>query len=358
MRVALAGDVMAGRGVDQALATSVDPELNEPFVKDARHYLEIAGGSRRVSLSPEDIWSEALPALARARPDHFVVNLETSITDGGDFDVQKGIHYRMHPENVAVLTAAGVDCCTLANNHVLDFGPQGLEDTLDALDRAGIRHCGAGRSDTEARQPVDLSPGPVRVLATALADSGVPPSWSSARSAGVFFQPAADDAAVEAVRAALRRDAGGAAPGPLICSIHWGGNWSPVVPDVHRHFARRLIRDVGVDLVFGHSSHHLMPIEVFDGVPIVYGAGDLLNDYEGIGGHEPYEPGLVAIYLVHFDSGRPRELEVLPFRLTNLALRAATRREVEGIRERLVAGSFELDIVQGTDGPTLRGTIG
>lgn len=73
------------------------------------------------------------------RPDVKVINLETSITAGGDPWPNKGIHYRMHPRNVEVIQSAGVDCCILANNHVMDWGHAGLNDTLKTLTAAGIK---------------------------------------------------------------------------------------------------------------------------------------------------------------------------------------------------------------------------
>jgi poly-gamma-glutamate synthesis protein (capsule biosynthesis protein) len=76
-----------------------------------------------------------------------IVNLETSITTSGDYWPGKEVHYRMNPRNIGSLTAAGIDCCALANNHVLDWGYEGLAETLATLDRAGIKHAGAGRNE-------------------------------------------------------------------------------------------------------------------------------------------------------------------------------------------------------------------
>ena len=81
--------------------------------------------------------SDALAELERARLDARIVNLETAVTTVGDAWPGKGVHYRMHPENVSCLTGARIDCCTLANNHVVDWGYGGLADTLAALHRAG-----------------------------------------------------------------------------------------------------------------------------------------------------------------------------------------------------------------------------
>lgn len=91
--------------------------------------------------------------LEEQKPHTRIINLETSVTTSENHLVYKGIHYRMHPENVPTITSAHIDCCVLANNHVLDWGVEGLEETLDVLQRAGLRTPGAGRTDKEAAAP-------------------------------------------------------------------------------------------------------------------------------------------------------------------------------------------------------------
>src|SRR5689334_12652302 len=121
----LCGDVMTGRGVDQILPHPSAPELFEPYMRDARDYVLLAEESAGPIPRPvgfEYIWGEALGELGRAKPHARIVNLETSVTRSDDAMPGKGIHYRMHPENVGCLTAAGVEVSVLANNHVLDWG--------------------------------------------------------------------------------------------------------------------------------------------------------------------------------------------------------------------------------------------
>jgi poly-gamma-glutamate capsule biosynthesis protein CapA/YwtB (metallophosphatase superfamily) len=165
----LCGDVMVGRGIDQVLPHPCDPELYEPYVRDAREYIELAErahGPIPRSIDPSYLWGDALPELAKRAPDARIINLETSITDNGKPWPGKGIHYRMHPRNIACLSAARVDCCVLANNHVLDFGYTGLEDTTDALCAAGIQGAGAGCDQKEAARPARIRvPGDRRVMA-------------------------------------------------------------------------------------------------------------------------------------------------------------------------------------------------
>src|SRR5262249_10385259 len=160
LRIFLCGDVMTGRGIDQALAHPVNPILYEPCVRDARDYVllaEKANGPIPRPLSVDHIWGDALRELEAARVDLRIVNLETSITSAETPWPEKGIHYRMHPQNIGCLTSANIDACALANNHVMDWRYDGLSETLKTLDEAGIAHTGAGNDAEEAMQPAVLS---------------------------------------------------------------------------------------------------------------------------------------------------------------------------------------------------------
>lgn len=119
----LCGDVMTGRGIDQILPHPSQPQLYEPYVRSAHEYVALAEQVNGPIPRPVDaayVWGAALLEFDRRRPDVRIVNLETAITTSEDREA-KGINYRMHPANIACLTAAGIDCCTLANNHVLDL---------------------------------------------------------------------------------------------------------------------------------------------------------------------------------------------------------------------------------------------
>jgi poly-gamma-glutamate capsule biosynthesis protein CapA/YwtB (metallophosphatase superfamily) len=133
------GDVMTGRGIDQILAHPNRPGIQEPYVRDAREYValaEQANGPIHRPVEPAYIWGDVLQELERVRPDVRVINLETSVTSSDEFWPGKGIHYRMHPANIGCLTAARVDVCTLANNHVLDYGYAGALHTTFWIERS------------------------------------------------------------------------------------------------------------------------------------------------------------------------------------------------------------------------------
>jgi poly-gamma-glutamate synthesis protein (capsule biosynthesis protein) len=318
----LAGDVMTGRGIDQVLPHAVDPRLHEPWVKDARRYVDLAEAEHGEIPAPvgyDYVWGEALAELERAAPAARIVNLETAVTTHDEPWPGKGIHYRMHPANAPVLTTPGIDCCVLANNHVLDWGRPGLEETLDALRRAGLRKAGAGRDLEEARAPAVLPTGVGgRVLVVALGSvtSGVPRDWAAMEErSGLFLLPAPPADPVDAVPEVIEALDRVRRPGDLVvASIHQGGNWGYEVPPAERHLAHALIDRAGVDVVHGHSSHHVKAIDVHEGRLVLYGCGDLLTDYEGIGGHDEYRGGLALLYFPELDpeTGALRALTLSP----------------------------------------------
>jgi len=263
------------------------------------------------------------------RPDARIVNLETSIIRCGEHDPDKHIHYRVSPVNAACLAAARVDVCTLGNNHVLDWGPVGLGDTLDTLDGLHIRRCGAGRNLDEAIRPavIDLGErGRIAVFSVGCADAGVPPWWSAGDGPGVHALVDLDEDSTRRLRHAIepwRR------PHTLVVlSIHWGPNWGFALQAAHRRFAHHMIDDAGVDLVHGHSSHHVKGIEVHHGRPILYGCGDLLTDYEGITGNEVYRGDLGLLYFVTFDEhGALAKLDMVPTRMHRFRITEAGPKE-------------------------------
>ncbi len=166
LKLFLCGDVMTGRGIDQILPHPNNPVLYESCVTDAREYVHLAErahGPIPRGVGFDYIWGDALAELSQG--DLRIINLETSITSSAAYWPGKGIHYRMHPRNIGCLTAAKIDACCLANNHVLDWSRAGLAETLASLNKAGIAVVGAGRNAMEAAAPAVLgTPGGRRVL--------------------------------------------------------------------------------------------------------------------------------------------------------------------------------------------------
>lgn len=332
---------MTGRGIDQILPNPGNPVLYESYVRDARIYVELAEMAHGPIPRPVDFaypWGDALAELDRAGTDARIVNLETAITQSEDAWPHKPVHYRMHPANIGCLTVARIGCCSLANNHVLDWGYAGLEETLQTLDAAGIAHAGAGRSEAEAAAPavIDLGDrGRVIVFAYGAIDSGVYRSWGARKDRpGVNlltdFSERTVQRVIQQVRAAKR-------PGDVcVVSVHWGSNWGYEIPQAHVFFAHALV-DGGVDIVHGHSSHHVRTVEVYRNRLILYGCGDFITDYEGITGYEAFRGDLAVMYLITVDRrhGQLVQGRLVPMQARKLRLQRAAPEDAVWLRDLL-----------------------
>jgi poly-gamma-glutamate synthesis protein (capsule biosynthesis protein) len=252
----------------------------------------------------------------------------------------------MSPENAACLPAAGIDCCVLGNNHVLDWGRAGLHDTLTTLQRLHIKSAGAGGTADEAAAPAILPlAGGGRILVYSLASptSGTPHEWAATpEAAGVnllshLSGPPADQV-IDRIQRARQ-------PGDLIVvSIHWGPNWGHDVTEPQRRFAHDLIDRAGVSIVHGHSSHHAKAIESYRDRLVLYGCGDFLNDYEGISGYEDYRGDLAIMYFadIEWPGGRLAGLELVPLQIRQFRLARPSGTDIEWIRQTLERESGKL----------------
>ena len=300
----LCGDVMTGRGIDQALPHPCGPRIFESYMKSAGGYIRIAEEANGPIPAPVEfsyIWGDALDELDRRQINHRIINLETAVTRSDDA-VAKGINYRMSPENFPCITAAGIDCCVLANNHVLDWGEAGLVETLETIEGAGIAVSGAGRDADAAVQPVTLSlrgGGRLLVFAAAHESSGVPRYWAAGRGRpGVHRLP--DLSAGTARELAEGINGVRQSNDRVVVSLHWGGNWGYHVPDEQRRFAHALIDSGAV-----------------------------------IGGHEVVRPDLVLMYLPELrkSDGALMRLTMVPFRIRNFRLNHASAEDAAWLAE-------------------------
>lgn len=332
----LCGDIMTGRGIDQVLPHPSNPVLYESYVKNAQDYVKLAERANGPITQPVDfayIWGEVFSVMKKA--DARIINLETSITKSNNY-INKGINYRMHPDNLPCLTVASIDCCALANNHVLDWGQEGLSETIETLEQAGIEYAGAGRNLADAEAPgiVPITgKGRVLVFSYGLSSSGISHDWKATKNrSGINLLTDLSTDTILHVGEVIEqfKQAGDL----VVASIHWGGNWGYEIPEVQIELAHSLIDMAGADIIHGHSSHHLKGLEVYQGKPIIYGCGDFLNDYEGIGGHESYRDDLGLLYLVRSDpsNGEFISMEMIPTQIKNFQITRPTKRDRKWLR--------------------------
>lgn len=338
----LCGDVMTGRGIDQVLPFPGNPRLHEPCMDSAAAYVALAERASGPMPRPIDftyIWGDALQEFQREAPQAKVINLETAITQSDTHWQGKDVHYKMSPENIACLTAAGINCCVLANNHMLDWGFTGLLDTLEILDKTGIKHAGAGRNLREAQAPAILNGREgfrVIVFSLGSVSSGIPAEWSALEDRpGINVMETQSDDPVISLAKTIRdvKRQGDV----VIVSMHWGGNWGYKVPPAQRRFAHRLVDETELNILHGHSSHHVKAIELYKGCLIFYGCGDFLNDYEGIESYESFRGDLGIMYFADVDpyAHRLLALRMIPTQIRRFRVNRASEIDSQWLEDLL-----------------------
>lgn len=336
----MSGDVMLGRGIDQVLPHPSDPVIYEQYMRNAKGYVKIAEQMNGPIPSPvrcSYIWGDAIEELERVSPDLRIINLETSITKSNDYWKNKGIHYRMNPENIDCLTTAKINYCSLANNHVLDWGYSGLIETLETLNKVNVKSAGAGSTLQEAEIPAVLEikgKGRVLVFSYGVTTSGIPLSWrASDKKPGVNLLKDLSRKTVNSIKEKVEEI--GQQGDIIVISIHWGGNWGYEISLTQVKFAHNLIDRAGVDVIHGHSSHHVKGIEVYKDKLIIYGSGDFLNDYEGIGGYEYFRDDLALMYFVSVEpsTGKLVRLQMTPTQIKHFRVNRASKADVLWLRD-------------------------
>ncbi|MCS6951325.1 MAG: CapA family protein [Bryobacterales bacterium] len=315
IRIALAGDVMLGRLVNEQLRYR----------------------------PPAHPWGDTLPLFQAA--DVRICNLECVISDRGRrwTATPKVFHFRSDAKNVAVLRAAGMDAVSLANNHVLDYGYEALLDMFGLLEKAGVRYAGAGRDDRAACAPVVLSSKGLRVGLLAFTDNE--PVWEAQRDRpGTCYVPVdLKDARARRLLEAVRR--ADAETDVLVVSAHWGGNWGYEPPPEHVPFGRALV-EAGADIVFGHSAHVFRGIEIYRGRPILYSAGDFVDDYMV---DEVQRNDETFLFVVEAGAERVHGLRLHPILIRYLQSRRASGADAARIASRMRALCAKFGTLTGWD---------
>lgn len=297
-RIALIGDVMLGRLVDDYLG-SID--------------------------RPCYVWGDTAPLFRNA--DISICNLECVLADDGEpwTETPKAFHFRSHAKNIATLSCVDIDAVTLANNHSFDFGVTAAEEMFELLGRKEIVHTGAGLTLETAKQPAELQAGNMRIRLLSFCDDM--PEWAAGKDRpGIFYVPPAprSPAWQELMRLVRRTKAH---TDFLIVSPHWGPNWGYEVQPIYIAWAQSLI-DAGADMVFGHSGHVYRGIEIYKGKPIIYSAGDFIDDY-AISEEEPNDEGFV--YVAEIEDNAVQKLKLHPIVIENFQAHTA------GLRSKTIA---------------------
>lgn len=224
----------------------------------------LTGSGERVfqTKGPDAAFDSTRSVLADA--DIVCVNLEAPFTDrGAPFDKQ--FTFRMNPAYAKALKNAGVDICTLANNHVMDYGEQGLFDTFTVLSDLEIAHCGAGHHSEEAASASILVRRGLRVGFLAFSLTYPDDFWANQRRPGTAYP--------EESKLRERIQELQSTTDCVVVSFHWGQELMTTPKAYQQRLARQAI-DWGADLIIGHHPHVIQGLEIYNGKLIAYSLGN------------------------------------------------------------------------------------
>jgi hypothetical protein len=263
--------------------------------------------------SPQEMLEYPFREVRSATPDTdlFVVNLECPFTSRGE-KIPKNFNFRARPELVAALVAAGVGAVSLANNHLMDYGPVGLLDTLSTLEAASLPHFGAGKNLAEARRPAIIERRGVRIAFLGyffLGEHNIEPPEviATEHTPGVAGHPS--DAAI--LERMLREDVARAKVEAdlVIPFFHWGREGSHFPEPYQTRLAHAAI-EAGAAAVLGSHPHVLQGFELYRGAPVVYSLGNFV-----FGGNWDPKNKEAALIKAKFSSAAYLSSEVIPLQI-------------------------------------------
>lgn len=206
--------------------------------------------------------------LYLSEPDLTIGNLEMPITTRGVPSTQKYV-YKGSPEVIKPLLDAGFDIVSLANNHALDQGIEGLQDTIAHLDKAGLEHAGTGNNDTEAYAPVIKEMNGMKIAFVSVSKVIPYAEWKATANRAGVADSYDEKRAVAAVEAAKQ------AADLVVVLVHWGTERTTELNSDQLRLGKAYI-DAGADLIIGNHPHILQGFEQYKGKWIVYSLGNFI----------------------------------------------------------------------------------
>lgn len=244
-----------------------------------------------------DLYGDMLPVLQDK--DLSILNLESPLTTGTNRISKSGPHLKGPSLTVEAIRFGGFDLVSLANNHMMDFGQQGLEDTIATCNSAGLKFVGAGMKGEEAARGLELNAGGENITVLAFAEN----EFGIARENAAGVNPLNPISNYHDIRRAKERSPN------VIVVIHGGHEYFPL-PSPRMIQTYRFFAEAGATLIVNHHQHVVSGYEVHQGVPIFYGLGNFLFDSKGTS-----SPGFHSGMAVKasLENGNVREFSIVPF---------------------------------------------
>ena len=308
LRIGFTGDVMIGRTVDPVIS------------REGYSY----------------VWGDVLPILRAT--DVNVINLETTLTNSTR-KVPKVFNFKAAPDKIKTLTEAGIKLANLANNHILDYSEQGLEETLHALQAAGIQYAGAGMDAEQASRPAFLDIKGFRLGFIGLTDNE--PGWKAgAGKSGINYINVSDKG--QRTKALESISQTGKDADLVIVSIHWGPNMKEEPSAGFIDFAHELVEH-GADIIHGHSAHIFQGIEIYRNSVVMYDTGDFIDDYAV---DQVLKNNHSFLFLIEVTREGIERLQLVPVLISNYQVNLAQDQSYEWSMKRMqkLSARFRTDI--------------
>lgn len=227
--------------------------------------------------------------------DYTVVNLETAITERTQKTEGQLFWIKSEERSLKALKNSGVDMVNLGNNHMLDYGTEGLLDTIDAVEKNGLTYMGAGRDETEAYQANTIEINNQTVAFISFTRFYPSPNWAvNGDRPGVT-----SGYDLNFVIDKINKEQQKAMADYFVVNFHWGVEKTNTPAAYQRDYVKRIVEETETDAIIGAHPHWLQGFEFYQDVPVAYSLGNFLfPDY--VSGHAA-ETG---VYNLTFDNGK------------------------------------------------------
>lgn len=271
-------------------------------------------------------WGNVLRTIQKN--DINIINLETTLTRSEKI-IPKVFNFKSDSQNIKVLKKAHITLVNLANNHSLDFSSDGLFETIDVLDDAGILHVGAGKNEQEAKKVIIIEKNGIKIGVIGYTDNE--PTWKATPAKeGTNYIAVGDIETIKKDIQEVRNNVD-----ILIATIHWGPNMRLKPSSDFVNFAHHMI-DAGIDIIHGHSAHVIQGIEIYKNRIIMYDTGDFIDDYAV----DPVlRNDLSFLFKITIEDKKIKEINLIPVKISNMQVNLATGNDKKFIIERIINSS-------------------
>ncbi|MED3822404.1 CapA family protein [Priestia flexa] len=183
--------------------------------------------------------------------------------------IDKSIHLYSEEEDLKTMKNAGFDVLNLANNHAMDYGTKGLEDTLASFEKNRMNYVGAGRNKEEAKHISYKEVDGVKISSVGFTDVYVAGMKAGKNNPGIL--DADPDVIFETIQEAKEN------ADLVVVNAHWGAEYD-VEPSERQQGLAKAMVDAGADIIIGHHPHVLQSFDVYNGSIIFYSLGNFVFD--------------------------------------------------------------------------------